>query len=201
MGLAVAPSTLIHRSLTVGTILHPSCIWTYGLHMAGYAGVSGSVRLTPQNWLNQRQSRNTQRTNIQTPRGSPKPCMCSSHSPCRNECQRGCSRKRRNEQTSNARAAGLRNRKNRSKVADEREISMDYVAIPASYEPPGFEPTPRELQAGWLSTIAPRRCAKRGRREACRRCRRLHAWRRASNLRSPGRSTRAYIYIYYADDV
>ena len=37
---------------------------------------------------------------------------------------------------------------------------MDDVAIPASYEPPGFEPTPRELQAGWLSTIAPRRCAK-----------------------------------------
>ena len=27
--------------------------------MAGYAGVSGSVRLTPQNWCNQRQSRNT----------------------------------------------------------------------------------------------------------------------------------------------
>ena len=27
--------------------------------MAGYAGVSGSVRLTPQNWLNQRHSRNT----------------------------------------------------------------------------------------------------------------------------------------------
>ena len=33
---------------------------------------------------------------------------------------------------------------------------MDYVAIPASHEPPGFEPTPRELLAGWLSTIAPR---------------------------------------------
>ena len=59
MGLAGAPSTLIHSFLTVGTILHPSCIWTYGLHMAGYAGVSGSVRLTPQNWLNQRKSRNT----------------------------------------------------------------------------------------------------------------------------------------------
>ena len=27
--------------------------------MAGYAGVSGSVRLTPQNWLNQWLSRNT----------------------------------------------------------------------------------------------------------------------------------------------
>ena len=27
--------------------------------MAGYAGVSGSVRLTPQNWLNQRLSKNT----------------------------------------------------------------------------------------------------------------------------------------------
>ena len=27
--------------------------------MAGYAGVSGSVRLTPQNWWNQRLSRNT----------------------------------------------------------------------------------------------------------------------------------------------
>ena len=91
-------------------------------------------------------------------------------------------------------------KKNRNKVADEREISMDYVAIPASYEPPGFEPTPPELQAGWLSTIAPRRCAKRGRREACRRRRRLHARRRASNLCSPGRSTRA-LPVYYADDV
>ena len=39
-------------------------------------------------------------------------------------------------------------------MVDEREISMDYVAIPASYEHPGFEPTPRLLQAGWLSTIA-----------------------------------------------
>ena len=27
--------------------------------MASYAGVSGLVRLTPQNWLNQRKSRNT----------------------------------------------------------------------------------------------------------------------------------------------
>ena len=46
-------------------------------------------------------------------------------------------------------------RKNREerKVVDEREISMDYVAIPASYEHRGFEPTPRLLQAGWLSTI------------------------------------------------
>ena len=59
MGLARAPSTLIHSFLTVGTILHPSCIWTYGLHMAVYAGVSGSVRLTSQGWSNQRQSRNT----------------------------------------------------------------------------------------------------------------------------------------------
>ena len=59
MGLAVAPSTVIHSFLTGGTILHPSCIWTYGLHMADYAGVSGSVRLTPHNWSNQRQSRNT----------------------------------------------------------------------------------------------------------------------------------------------
>ena len=41
------------------------------------------------------------------------------------------------------------------KVVDEREISMDYVAIPASYEHPGFEPTPRLIQAGWLCTIAP----------------------------------------------
>ena len=32
--------------------------------------------------------------------------------------------------------------------------SMDNVAIPASYEHPRFELTPRELQAGWLSTIA-----------------------------------------------
>ena len=121
--------------------------------------------------------------------------------PCaKNECQRGCSRKRRNEQTSHSRAAGPRNRKNTNKVVDGREISMDYVAIPASYEPPGFEPTPRELQAGWLSTIAPRRCAKRGRRKACRRRRRLHAQRRASNLRSPGRSTRA-LPVCYADDV
>ena len=32
---------------------------------------------------------------------------------------------------------------------------MDYVAIPASYERPGFEPTLWVLQAGWLSTIAP----------------------------------------------
>ena len=31
--------------------------------MAGYAGVSGSVRLTPQNWLNQRLSKKTA-TNI-----------------------------------------------------------------------------------------------------------------------------------------
>ena len=31
---------------------------------------------------------------------------------------------------------------------------MDYVAISASYEHPGFELTPRVLQAGWLSTIA-----------------------------------------------
>ena len=77
---------------------------------------------------------------------------------------------------------------------------MNYVALPASHEPPGFEPTPRELQAGWLSTIAPRRCAKRGGREACRRRRRLHAWRRASNLRPPGRSTRA-LPVYYATDV
>ena len=77
---------------------------------------------------------------------------------------------------------------------------MDYVAIPASYEHPGFEPTPRELQAGWLSTIALRRCTKRGRREACRRRRRLHARRRASNLRSPGRGTRA-LPLCYADDM
>ena len=70
---------------------------------------------------------------------------------------------------------GPRNRKDRNKVADGREISMDYVAIPASHEPQGFEPTPRELQAGWLSIIAPRRCAKRGGGEACRRRRRLHA--------------------------
>ena len=47
---------------------------------------------------------------------------------------------------------GRKNRKER-KVVDEREISTDYVAIPASYEHPGFEPTPRLLQAGWLSTI------------------------------------------------
>ena len=83
MGLAAAPSTLIHSFLTVGTILHPSCIWTYGLHMAGYAGVSGSVRLTPRNWLNQRMSRNTARnkhTNasegpqaVQVPRSFPVP--------------------------------------------------------------------------------------------------------------------------------
>ena len=59
MGLAIAPSTLIHSFLTVGPILHPSCIWTYGLHMADYAGVSGSVRLIPHNWSNQGQSRNT----------------------------------------------------------------------------------------------------------------------------------------------
>ena len=39
----------------------------------------------------------------------------------------------------------LEQKKNRNKVADGREISMDYVAIPASHEPPGFEPTPREL--------------------------------------------------------
>ena len=47
-------------------------------------------------------------------------------------------------------------RKNREerKVVDGREISMDYVAIPASYEHPGVEPTPKVLHAGWLSTMA-----------------------------------------------
>ena len=45
-----------------------------------------------------------------------------------------------------------------NKVADGREISMDCVAKPTRYEPPGFEPTPREPRAGWLSTIVPRRC-------------------------------------------
>ena len=59
MGLAVAPSTLSHNFLTVGTILHPSCTWAYGLHMAVYARVSGSVRLTPHNCSNQGQSKNT----------------------------------------------------------------------------------------------------------------------------------------------
>ena len=39
----------------------------------------------------------------------------------------------------------MNRKKNSNKVADGREISMDYVAIPASHEPPGFEPTPREL--------------------------------------------------------
>ena len=52
----------------------------------------------------------------------------------------------------------------------------------------------------WQSTIAPRRCAKRGRREACRRRSRLHAQRRASNLRSRGQSTRA-LPVCYANDV
>ena len=47
---------------------------------------------------------------------------------------------------------GRKNREER-KVVDEREISMDYVAIPASYEHPGIEPTPKLLQAGWLSTM------------------------------------------------
>ena len=59
MGLVVAPSTLIHSFLAVGTILHPSCMWTYGLHMADYAGVGGSMRLTPHNWSNHRLNRNT----------------------------------------------------------------------------------------------------------------------------------------------
>ena len=94
---------------------------------------------------------------------------------------------------------GRKNRKER-KVVDEREISMDHAAIPASYEHPEFEPTPRLLQAGWLSTIALRRCTKRGCIEACRRRRRLHARRRASNLRSPGRGTRA-LPVCYADDM
>ena len=35
---------------------------------------------------------------------------------------------------------------------------MDCVAKPTRYEPPGFEPTPREPRARWLSTIVPRRC-------------------------------------------
>ena len=49
--------------------------------MAGYAGLSGSVRLTPPNWLNQRKSRNTatnKHTNaseepqaVQVPRSGP----------------------------------------------------------------------------------------------------------------------------------
>ena len=39
-------------------------------------------------------------------------------------------------------------------MVDERGISMDYVAIPASYEHPAIELTPMLLQAGWLSTIA-----------------------------------------------
>ena len=132
MGLAVAPSTLIHSFLAVGTILHPSCIWTHGLHMAGHAGVSGSVRLTPQTWMNQGKAETLQRTNIQTPQRSPKPCMCSCHSTCRNECQRGCSQKRRNEQTSHSHAAGPRNRKNRNKVADGREIYI-YIYIYMRY--------------------------------------------------------------------
>ena len=37
---------------------------------------------------------------------------------------------------------------------------MDCVAKPACYEPTGFDPTPRELKASWLSTIAPRQCVK-----------------------------------------
>ena len=35
---------------------------------------------------------------------------------------------------------------------------MDCAAKPTRYEPPGFEPTPGEPRAGWLSTIVPRRC-------------------------------------------
>ena len=30
---------------------------------------------------------------------------------------------------------------------------------PPTMSPPGFEPTPREPRAGWLSTIVPQRCA------------------------------------------
>ena len=37
---------------------------------------------------------------------------------------------------------------------------MDCVAKPARYEPLGFDPTPREPKARWLSTIVPQRCVK-----------------------------------------
>ena len=160
-------------------------------HMYVYTG----IRV----YMNQRLSRNTATNKHTIASEEPQGVHVQLPSPCQNECQRGCSRKRRNEQTNHSCAAGPWNRKNRNKVADGREISMDCVAIPACYEPPGFDPTPWELKAGWLCTIVPRRCAIKGGKEAGRRRHHLHAWQRASNLRPPGRSTRA-LPVYYATD-
>ena len=146
MGLAVAPSTLIHSFLTVGTILHPSCIWTYGLQMAGHAGVSGSVRLTPPKRVE--------------PGAEQKHCNEQTYNRLRGAPSRACAAVIPRAETSanvGVRGNAATNKpitlvqqdpgkeKNCNKVADRREISMDYAAIPACYEPPGFEPTPKEL--------------------------------------------------------
>ena len=153
MGLAVAPSTLIHSFLTVGTILHPSRICTYGLHMAVYAGVSGSVRLTPQTGRTRGGAETLQQTNTQKPLKSPRLCLCSCrcNSPCRT-------------------SANMFDRGNAA--TNKRDILVQQDS--------GIEKIDK-------------------RKESCRR-RRVHAGQRASNLRPPGRSTRA-LPIYYATDV
>ena len=102
-----------------------------------------------------------------------------------------------------------------NKVADRREISMDCVAKPTRYEPPGFKPTPREPRAGWLSTIVPRRCVHYRAflltpvsvpLECSAQLRKAREGppaplspSRASNLRPPGRSPRALPKGYATD--
>ena len=104
-----------------------------------------------------------------------------------------------------------------NKVADRREISMDCVAKPTHYEPPGFKPTPREPRAGWLSTIVPRQCVHYRAfllaptsvpLECSAQSRKAREGplaplspRRVSNLRPPGRSPRALLVCYATDVV
>ena len=160
------------------------------------------MRLTPQNWLNQRKSRNTATNKHTNASEEPQAVLVlrSFPVPKRVPTWVFAETPQRTNMSVPCRVTKVVKDREERKVVDEREISMDYVAIPASYEHPGFQPTPWVLQVGWLSTIPPRRSTKRGCREACRRRRRLHARRRASNLRSPGRGTRA-LPVCYADDM
>ena len=77
---------------------------------------------------------------------------------------------------------------------------MDYVATHQSRAPRMETYHPGTLGRVAVHYSATTMCRKESGKDACRRRRRLHAWRRASNLRPPGRSTRA-LAIYYATDV
>ena len=106
--------------------------------MAGYAGVSGSVRLTPQNWLNQDEQKHCNEQTYKRLRGAPSrasaaviPCAETSA----NVGVRG--NAATNKPVTLVQQDSGIGKKNSNKVAAEREISMDYVAIPASHEPQG----------------------------------------------------------------